>query len=318
MKPLLDKLFLGLLSIIIMSNINSCKSAGSNRPGKTVGARDPETYVEKQKHLNISILLDLSDRIDPVISKKSPGQIERDKSIIQYFIKVFKANIDQKQAFKAKAKFKVFFHPQPSDPGIASAAKNLVFSCNSSTSPEGAKRNKQLYFNIDSTANLGLNTVYSIASKGKSYPGSNIWRFMKDDVKTMCIEPDTAYRNILVILTDGFMYHANDKIKMNNRFSYIERTQPHFIKFRDPGEMAKTFSAKDYGFIKANQGLNNLEVIVMETSPPERNPGDYDIIKKYWDKWLAEMDVAHYEVLKSDLPAYMPRLIKSFLLKEKN
>ena len=38
-------------------------------------------------------------------------------------------------------------------------------------------------------------------------------------VDQICVKPDA--RNIMVILTDGYLFHENNKIKKDNAYSYI-------------------------------------------------------------------------------------------------
>jgi len=60
--------------------------------------------------------------------------------------------------------------------------------------------------------------------------------------------------------------------------------------------------------------LENLEVLVLEISAEnEKNKIDEDIISHLWKKWFEEMNVSHYEVYRSDLPANTKTRIENFL-----
>lgn len=269
--------------------------------------------TKKQKHLNINVLLDLSDRIDPKINPKQPSQKERDISAIMMLCRAFKNNISAFNAFKAQAKIKVFFYPEPIEKEIVRIAKDLNVSCEAGNSSEIAKKNKALYQGIDSRFSNGLNKIYDLATKSGKYPGSNIFRFMKDQINTY-IEDTALFRNILIIFTDGYIYDQNEKYRKENRYSYIEKSFDHFKRFRNRDLLDNEFDKNDYGLIKINEKLGNLEVLVLELSPPEGNPVDIDILKKYWNKWLNEMGVVKWALYPTGLPVYTEKYISDFLL----
>jgi hypothetical protein len=280
-------------------------------------ARLPDAYPNlpsvKEKQLNISVLIDLSNRIDPSKSNKQPNQAERDISIINVLTSAIKKNIVAHGTFRANAKINVYFHPEPNDQRIRDIADKLSVSWTSGNNMDQARLNKINYLKLDSNFSSGLKQIYSIASATSYYPGSDTWRFMKDEVKMKCIEEDSSYRNILVILTDGYLYYKDGREQDGpNRYNYIERTMPHFNRFRNTASLNE-FESKNYGLIPANKSLGKLEVLVMEVSPEEGFPQDFDIIKKYWCKWLGEMGVKHAEIYKTQQPAYHEKIIAGFL-----
>jgi len=268
--------------------------------------------TEKAKHLNINILLDLSDRIDPQVNPKQPDQKQRDISAIMVLCQAFKNNVNAFKAFKTQAKIKIFFYPEPNDVEIARIAKDLNVSCEAGNSPETAKKNKTLYQNIDSRFSSGLNKIYALATKTGKYPGSNIFRFMKDQINN-CVEDTSLFRNILVIFTDGYIYDQNEKYRQGNRYSYIEKSFDHFRRFRNRELLTNEFDQNDYGLIKINEKLNGVEVLVLELSPPIENPVDIDILKKYWTKWLREMGVIKSALHPTGQPVYTEKHINDFL-----
>lgn len=306
--------FLRLICIIFIAVFfQSCSGSGDDVKADNTGGIAKQTS-NTSKHLNINILIDLSNRIDPAINKREPSQKERDIQIIKSFCSAFKSNVDAHNAFKAQAKIRVFFDPEPNDPQVASIAQSLNASCIAGNTPDAAKRNKLIYRSLDSNFSDGLNKIYNLALSKKDYPGSNIFRFMKDDVKR-CIEEPSKFRNVLVILTDGYIYSKNEKYNEGNRYSYIERNFDHFNKFRNRELLKSQFDSQNFGLIKVNDNLQDLEVVVMEVSPPVDYPVDYDIINRYWSKWLTEMGVEKFDIVKTDQPVYTEKRINDFLSK---
>lgn len=265
----------------------------------------------RDKQLNINILLDLSDRIDPSVNAKQPEQKLRDISAIMVLCEAFKNNVNRFNVFKTQAKIKVFFHPEPEDAEIATLAKDLNVSCKASNRPEVAKQNKIIYQTLKAKFSQSLSKIYDLATKSGSYPGSNIFRFMKDEV-TNCIEDTAVFRNVLVILTDGYVYDQNEKYNVGNRYSYIEKSFDHFKRFRNRDLLAKEFDQKGYGIIKANDKLKGIEILVLELSPPKEYPVDIDILKKYWSKWLKEMGVSKFALYQTAQPVNTEKYIADF------
>ena len=75
------------------------------------------------------------------------------------------------------------------------------------------KGRKEVYDSITDLYSKNLENIYQETIETSAWEGSDIWRFFKDDVKDFCIEKDTTYRNILIILTDGYLYHKQSVLQ---------------------------------------------------------------------------------------------------------
>jgi len=281
----------------------------------TSGTKEPEATVlvhKKTIQLNVSILLDLSDRIDTTKYSAIPQYYKRDIADVNAIARIFKSKIEIKKIFDLKDKLKVYFHPMPTDAAIVDVASKLNIDLAGKEKGEISKT----YDNIENIFAENSEKLYQLVIKNSGspdkFPGSNIWRFVKDEVPTKCIDKDSTYRNILVIITDGYMYYSSDQKKENNRYNYIERDYDHLKKFRQANALS-SFDKDGYGFIPAQNNLSNLEVLVLEIAPPDNHAEDYDILKKYWEKWLTEMKVKKFQVVKTDLPVNTENIIKLFL-----
>jgi hypothetical protein len=294
-------------------------SACGEQPAVHNPKSDPYPLIPAlpQKDLNISVLIDLSDRIDSKHDERQPVQAERDISIINILSAAIRKNVAAHGSFKSKARFNVYFHPEPGDKEIREIARKLSAAWVSSNDMTTAKQNKITYQALEGNFAKGLNDIYFMAQTTGQYPGSDIWRFMKDEARIKCIESDTSYRNILIILTDGYLYYENGKQQQpnTNRYNYIERGTKHFARFRDGNLLTSEFEQNDYGLMPATTGLKDLEILVLECRPEEAFPQDFDIMQKYWCKWFREMGVKHAELYKSQQPAYHEKMIAGFLKK---
>lgn len=305
-----------LITVILL---NSCMSDSVSKEPKQTGTESPEaaTVHSAGRQLNINILWDLSDRIDPEKNPASPKHYERDIEIIKHITSFFKKDMQKQGAFKAKGKIKVFFTPTPENARINTIAGNL--SCDlSSYSGDGANRKKKsIYDSIENTFSQNATEIYQITqinNKGKKqWDGSDIWRFFKNDVKEYCIEPTSTYRNILIILTDGYLFHKDSKDKHGNRTAYI---LPEILKpFRKNPAWQEQFTKGDFGLISTRKDLQNLEILVLEINPSPAYKNDEDILKAYLGKWFEEMGVSksNYVCYNTDLPEYTQKKIDGFL-----
>lgn len=264
--------------------------------------------VSANDNLNISVLLDLSDRINP---EKYPAPAmefyRRDVGYLKSIAENFEAHIMNKRMIKIDDKIQVFIDPEPSDKNLNEKlnALKIVFNKDVATK-KGILETCKKY---DSISTL----IYEAAIKDDHYIGSDTWRFFKNKVNDYCITD--GYRNILIVLTDGYIYHKDTKIKEGNRTTYLTPQDIKSFGFNKSGWKEK-FDQQDYGFVTANKNLSNLEVLVLGINPDHKNPYEEDVIRAYWSKWLEEMSVKSFEIKQADLPSNMERVIRDFILKE--
>jgi hypothetical protein len=174
------------------------------------------------------------------------------------------------------------------------------------------KGRKEVYDTLTGLFTEKLTQIYSLAMKQSTWPwpGSDIWRFFKDDVKDYCVERDTNYRNILIILTDGYIFHEDSKIQNGNRYTYLltENIRP----YRAPANWKQQIDGNNFGLITERNDLKDLEVLVLEISAGTIKK-DEDILKYVIQKWLGEMKVPHSAIYSSDLPSNTKTRIENFL-----
>lgn len=318
MKNYLYFTFLTFLIISCGSADNSKKENQSDTDTLDSNQLVPDSKIG-ERQLNINILWDLSDRVDNSINPASPQHFERDIEIIRSITEVFKKDMQKRGAYKAKSKMRVFFTPAPADAAINTIAHNLSCDLSSYTGDGANKKKKDAYDSI--TQKFGDNAlkIYALTiqnNKGKKqWDGSDIWRFFKNDVKDYCIDPSSNYRNVLVILTDGYIYHKDSKDRKGNRTAFVlpETLRP----FRNNSDWKAAFDKGDYGLINTRADLQNLEVLVLEITPSKDNKNDEDVLKAYLGKWFKEMGISqtNYACYNSDLPEYTRKKIEQFFNK---
>jgi hypothetical protein len=120
------------------------------------------------------------------------------------------------------------------------------------------------------------------------------WGFFKKQVDTYCIREDA--RNIIVILTDGYLFYAPNKQKDGNNYSYI---------------LPQTLSNPNSGLIVSRQGLENLEVLLLEMNPYD--PKHQDQMETILQNWFSGMGVQKMYVGETDQPSNTRLIIDKFM-----
>ena len=285
----------------LFSFIISCKKDKINEELKIEPDYASEKLKGERPNLNISILLDLSDRINPKKYSNSTMEFyERDVAYINSVAQSFEIHIRNKKSIKINDKIQLFIDPEPSEKELNENIKSLKIEF----TKDNAKRN--LILETSKKYKKITESIYESAIYDNNYVGSDIWRFFKNKAKDYCVED--GYRNILVILTDGYLYHKNSKKKVKNRSTYL--THNYITNNR----ISKTnIEKKDYGFITSVNNLENLEILVLGINPSKGNLNEEEVIHNYLEKWFKEMNVKRFEIKNNDLPSNMDKIIKDFI-----
>ncbi|GAA4237542.1 hypothetical protein GCM10022291_24560 [Postechiella marina] len=292
--------------LFLILGVSSCK----NDTEKTDSGKSEKQFkLLKNKisqNLNISFLLDLSDRINP---KKYPNNAMeyylRDVAYIKSVSEAFDAHLRGKKVRAMDDKIQLYFDPEPKNQNINKISNNLRFNVNrTNVTLETLDEIKDNY------ASKPIK-IYDLAISDNKYVGSDTWRFFKTKVKDYCIEPN--YRNILVVLTDGYIYHKDSKMKEDNLTTYLT---PQVIRSfnLDNKDWQDTMVSQGFGFIPASEDLSNLEILVLGINPDKKNPYEEEIIMDYWSNWFDAMKVSKYEIKTAGLPTNMDNIIKEFIL----
>ena len=289
------------ITLVILPLVVGC---GNNNANNANNANSTKAEKPQEKQLNISIFLDLSDRISLRINPDAQkNDIENIKTITEFF----KSNMARLNAYNAKGKIRIFFNPPPANANINSTVNKLRIDC---SKMDNAGR-KGVYDSITELYTQSLAGIYQQTIATSIWEGSDIWRFFKDDVKDFCIEKDPNYRNILIIFTDGYLYHQQSVFNKQNRFTYLLENNLRPYRKQNWEQMIEQ---SDFGIITEQQDLNDLEVLVLEIKAENpKNKIDEDILRFLWEKWFKEMNVSRYKVYSSDLPANTKTRIENFL-----
>lgn len=277
-KTILSVLGIGVLFVATWSLL-SC-GGGTKDEGKS-----------ENPSLNISIFLDLSDRL---VRDMQPNQTYRDTAIVGMACDYFKTATLGPQILKSENKIKVFFYPTPSDASIATVAKGLSVDVGAL---KGVERRKAVE-GLKTRFQENLAHIYDETVNAKNWVGCDIWDFFSSKkVDAQCVKKDA--RNILIILTDGYIFQANNKIKEGDAYSYI---LPETLQNPQSTLIAR----------RTDVPLDNLEVLVLEVNP--YHPQHRDKMVQVMTDWFQAMGVKNVVISETDANLdNTETIIKNFL-----
>lgn len=271
-----------VLLIIALTVFTACGGGKSSNK-----MNDKTENIQSKKPLNISIYLDLSDRLE---REMAPSQKDRDIEIVNYLTEIIKNHAVSQKILPSRDRIKVFFYPTPNDSKIALLSKDLEMDLSKAQPAE----KKQMLLDFHERFNASLTKIYEATLQDKNWIGSDIWGFFKKQVDTYCIREDA--RNIIVILTDGYLFYAPNKQKESNNYSYI---------------LPQTLSNPNSGLIVSRNGLENLEVLLLEVNPYD--PKHQDQMETILRNWFSGMGVQKMYVGVTDQPSNTRLIIDKFM-----
>lgn len=298
-KPLL---FIATFSLLLFS-------CHSNKNASTQNFQ-----VDTVHFSNITILLDLSNRID---SKLHPDQIQRDTLIIADILKNFDEQVRRNGFIYSRDKIQVLIAPQAGN-------KPPTFNPNIDVA-DIEKTGKIVRQVLPESERLFLKEVNDIYANKQVFNGADIYTFFKDFQADNFIqksyEEKSAEGNVyfmihnkMIILTDGYLnfeskiqaIRSQDNSCMQmDVLRHDNNWQQNFSKFK-----LKPVEGKEF---------QNLEVMLLEVNPlhPEINVRESEIIEKYWRQWFEEMKIDYKPMHQANegIPL-INSAVKSFLTNE--
>jgi len=272
-----------IIYISLFVVIGAIYSCGDNN-GKKRG--------NNQKTLNISVYLDLSDRLTRDIT---PNQTYRDTAIINYLVDFFREQTLGPAILKSENKMKVFFYPTPNNKEISILAQGLSVDI---SLKKGIEKRKALE-DMKNVFQKNLSSIYEQTLTEQKWIGCDIWDFFSNKkVDNLCIK--NGARNILVILTDGYLFAEGNKIKENYAYSYI---------------LPQTLAIDNSSLIDRRNGDlkgKGLEVLFLEINPYQHSHRDK--MEKVLEDWLNNMGVEKFVIAETDANLTNTQaIIKNFL-----
>lgn len=278
--------FIAVTGLLLM-NVLVCISCGTEKKDEPAEVKTP---------INISVFLDLSDRLDSTCNGGFPvSQMTRDTAVVNALVDYFVTTCVEHKISENKNRFQILFHPTPKTSDIMSLAANLNIDMAKISNP--ADKKKKLVAMKDEFSK-SLTQIYEQTLRDKKWIGSDIWGFFCNKnakVDNLCIRE--GYRNIMVILTDGYIYHKDNMQQDGSSYSYI---LPSLVN-----------NVPDLSLMAPRTGLDSLEVTILEINPGK--PLMQSKLISVLETWLKDMGVKRYVVSETGMPSDTRTIIDNFL-----
>lgn len=286
--------------ITVICLLSGCRSEEIKDKSVSKVKEEPKRIKKTLDSLNVSILLDLSDRIG------YSNQKESDLKHVLHIAEIFQNHVLHKPSNRLEDHVQVFFEPDPHPGNTDTVAAQLKFDITRNST-------KETMISIEKKYREFTPQLYEWAKESSdSKEGADIWRFFKDNVRDYCIEEN--HRNILIILTDGYLYHKGNTLEKGKRTTRINQKLLN-SSVLNKNDWKTTIEKNNMGILWEEGELKNLEVLVLGIDKHDhKNPYAEDIIKYYWSKWFIEMGVEKYKIKSSDTPIYLKKVIHDFIL----
>ena len=258
-----------------------------------------ETKSPSFKPLNIIVILDTSDRVS---IEKHPGQMERDKKIVEeitrQFIKRVKEQIEEYEGSEIKydSRLEIVIPNQPSVPDIPWDITDKL------------KIESQEAYNIQAIHDAlekegekllaAIPELYDFVGKHKQ-TGSDIWKWFQSQAKNYL---PADHQNVIICITDGYL-DFDDKIQK-------KRTKGTYMKVGKLRGLQKSEWIQkinnDEGLLPIGQDFcrHDVKFLMLEIAlRHEKDSGvpyqkDYEIIREYWKTWLKSMGIEKADLVE--------------------
>lgn len=307
--------FSQILTLSLLAALTGFTSCGTDTGGAEGGSTGAPISKASTKRTNLTILLDLSNRINARFGQDT--QQNRDVAIVKAASTWFKDHMEQQGALKAKDRYAIYFEPQPQmDANLDQVARSLQVDLGKPEMDPKAK--KEVYNTLVEQTTTGVQRLYEFV-KQQPQDGADLWGFTKDKMAARCILDTTKYRNVLIVVTDGYLDHVRNRgMRDGNKAAFFNDTyiQDELVKkgqFTAANWPAK-YEAGKYGLmVPAGTSLKGLDVLVLEINTYNRPPFYADIVKRYVTDWFKSMGAHRVEVKATDLPTETEQNVKAFL-----
>lgn len=265
--------------VVCFWGLHSCKGCGGPDDEK-----DSTNMELSELPLNITVYIDLSDRI---VHPGQPSQIEKDTAMIGHVVNYFVEKTKQSEngLQESKNAIKILFYPAPTAGLMVKCADELVLDI--PKIPEGTERLHKV-MKAKETFQKNLEQIYQQAITDGNFIGCDIWGFFSyGKAKQQCVRE--GYRNIMFVLTDGYVYHKNNIVQKGDSSRFIL-----------PKVLNNPKAALE---VVSQSGLENLEVAIMEIQPED--PKHLPKMKSMLENWLIDMGVKPENIIveETGLPA---------------
>lgn len=266
------------------------------------------------KPLNIIVILDTSDRVS---EKKHPGQVGRDKyiveEIVKHFQEVVRGHIDQSEDLKYEDRLEIVVPDQPGvDPIPPSIMKKLKIEHPLGKEFASLAGKSGIFTDLDNQKSALLEEMHKLFENVQKHKqtGSDIWEWFQLDAKDYL---SADHKNLIVCISDGYLDFDKEILPERIKGTYME-----VEKCRINSDWKRRIQEDGEGLLPIEEDFSNYDVkflmleIALRSARNSNVPyqKDFDIIRIYWTTWLKSMGIEDTDFIKQGRP--VARKIESY------
>lgn len=240
------------------------------------GCEKPKAKKPSSKPLNLTMVLDLSNRIH---ADKAPSQATADLAFIEEITKDFESLVAVKGYVGSTDRLSIALCYADSI-----GDKNKVLRLDVSALP---LKDRRRIFNQNLNQFLHqIQERYAQITTQTHEGGSNLYAFFKDDYRELA-----DHQNRVILITDGYLDFSIRK-RIKNRSSYCLMDE-----LRELENWQEAFESMDYGFLSVEKTFPQTTIQVIGIAP---RPGlnEFVILQAYWKDWFDDMQMKRFDFQK--------------------
>lgn len=270
-------------------------------------ANGQEPELSSPKAVHIIVILDTSDRIS---EDKNPGQVERDKEIVNSIVGIFEElvvnhfrnlQMDDRVEHPHRLTFVV-----PEQPTVPSIPGHITRELTIKDSGGGMDP----FIDQMRTLREAVGELYAFVADQNRFTGADIWKWFDDHARHYLFD---GFHNCIICLSDGYLNFNSDIEALRLPGTYMQvgqlRDRQNWEReFQSLSPIGEDFGAKSAKFLMIEIALRRNDNDTVEYTK------DFDIIKKYWETWLNAMGIMETKFIKKGLNTdILETTIKSFI-----
>ena len=239
--------------------------------------------------VNIVIILDTSNRIS---ENHHPGQIERDKKIIEEIVtefeKVTQQHILAAEELRYDDRLALVI---PNQPGIPPVPRHIMKKLKIVDEDRNHRSLAGIRADVERRKEDfldELDVLYEFVGLHRQ-TGSDIWEWFKYQAEDYFSE---SHQNIVICISDGYLNFDNIIEEMRIPRTYMQvkklRDDPQWQQKIQGGEGLLTIG-QDFSRYNIDFLMGEIQLQTDENNVPYQK--DFQIITLYWEVWLKEMKI---------------------------
>lgn len=264
------------------------------------------------QHYNITISSDLSNRLSPKLYPKAVSDVEIIKIITDC---IYPKILTHKRSMNQLDQFRIGYINQAQV--VKYHANTKLTDIDFASFKTQSERINFLKYDFEKAKKNFVHEFDRISKNAVSNPyGSDIWTYMQQGVDDFLVNKTTSssnignkkfinkYKNVLILLTDGYIETAFDNKKYDLSASKIGNFRKQYLKSGEND--IKIFYRKNPIYKihpLTNPLLGDLEILVLElydrtqtNSGASVHPTDMEIMRLIWTDWLKSSGVKKFEL----------------------